>query len=293
MSSSLQIPRLLHRVWLGDSPLPELFSYYGETWARHNPSWEVKLWTDRELATLPFSERVGQGEWIAERSDLFRYELLNRFGGVYVDTDMECLRPIEPLLDSVEAFAAWEAPDRLGNAILGFTPGHPAVALTLEHAYGALQSQRAGRIRTAGPTVTRAFKGRSDVTVFGVERFYPPVRRKEARWLSDAQPPIAPADLERLRELADSNIALTKNASSFEWPNCTYAVHHVSGLGRERIDPYAEIDRLNEKLDEARRKERRLRNELNDIKASRWWRVSSALRVVPSRAGRGGAQARR
>ena len=41
------------------------------------------------------------------RSDLARYDILWRYGGVYVDCDLEALRPIDDLLD-VPGFAGWE-----------------------------------------------------------------------------------------------------------------------------------------------------------------------------------------
>jgi mannosyltransferase OCH1-like enzyme len=99
--------------------------------------------------------------------------VLARHGGVYVDTDVECRRPLTPLLRGVKAFAALEAPGRAGNAILGSVPGHRFM-------------QRAARLcrRTLGtgpdsPTacgpylVSLILEQEPDVTIFGSELFYP------------------------------------------------------------------------------------------------------------------------
>jgi mannosyltransferase OCH1-like enzyme len=51
-----------------------------------------------------------------------RYAVLARFGGVYIDTDVDCRRPLDPVVHGVEAFAGWESQHRLGTAVLGAVP---------------------------------------------------------------------------------------------------------------------------------------------------------------------------
>ncbi|HWT26226.1 MAG TPA: glycosyltransferase, partial [Solirubrobacteraceae bacterium] len=124
----MPIPRVFHRIWLGDAELPEEYRRYGESWARHHPEWEMRLWTEREIAELESArpEAKDTRRHPAERSDLLRYEILHRFGGVYIDTDMECLKPIDPLLEGVGFFAGKVRGDRLNNAIIGCEAGHPS-----------------------------------------------------------------------------------------------------------------------------------------------------------------------
>src|SRR5436190_16517529 len=98
------IPRIIHRVWLGAEPMPEDFRRYGESWRRHHPGWRMRLWTDEDLPELGDRRALERARHHAERANLVRYEVLRRFGGVYVDTDVECLRPIGPLLSGVRAF---------------------------------------------------------------------------------------------------------------------------------------------------------------------------------------------
>jgi mannosyltransferase OCH1-like enzyme len=149
--------------------MPEEHERFGETWRRHHPGWEVRLWTD---ADVPVPAVAARARNIAERADLVRYEVLRRHGGVYVDTDVECLKPIDDLLDGVRAFAAYEVPGRLCNAVMGGVPGHPALARLLE-----LAELTAGRGHypeaTATLFLTRVFEPFEDVTLFGPERFYP------------------------------------------------------------------------------------------------------------------------
>jgi hypothetical protein len=126
---TVRIPRTIHRVWLGGSPIPEEHECFGRTFAQHHPDWEMRLWTDADLPGLDIgaTERK-RSRTHSELSNLVRYEVLHRHGGVYVDTDVECLRPLTPLLRGIDAFAALEDHNGIGNAILGSVAGHPVFA---------------------------------------------------------------------------------------------------------------------------------------------------------------------
>ena len=123
----VRIPRLLHRIWLGDAQLPPTYAAYGRTFSEHHPGWEMRLWTDADLDELDVGARErSRARTASELSNLIRYEILSRHGGVYVDTDVECRRSFEPLLRGIDAFAALELPGYVGTAVLGSVPGHEA-----------------------------------------------------------------------------------------------------------------------------------------------------------------------
>jgi hypothetical protein len=123
------IPHTLHRVWLGSNPLPEPMRRFGEGFAALHPGWTVRLWGDADLAALGIGDAeraLARGP--SELSNLVRYEVLHRLGGVYADTDVEFKRPFDELAESTHAFAALELPGRLGSAVLGAAPGHRVFA---------------------------------------------------------------------------------------------------------------------------------------------------------------------
>jgi len=123
---AVRIPHTIHRVWLGSAPMPEEHQRFGETFSKHHPGWEMRLWTDDDLSALGITavERK-RSRTRSELSNLVRYEVLHRFGGVYVDTDVECRRCLTPLLRGIDAFAALELPGRVCTAVLGAIAGHP------------------------------------------------------------------------------------------------------------------------------------------------------------------------
>jgi hypothetical protein len=97
-----------------------------------------------------------------------RLEALLRWGGVYVDQDMEPFRSLEPLL-SAQVFAAWEDEQVVPNAVIGARPGHPLISemLTL-----ALRSMKRS-VWDAGPgATTKVLTGRTDVLLLPPSAFY-------------------------------------------------------------------------------------------------------------------------
>jgi mannosyltransferase OCH1-like enzyme len=128
------VARILHQVWLGPEPLPDEFAGYRQTWLDHHPDWEHHLWTEDNLpADLRRPEARERLRVPAERSDILRLEVLWQHGGVYVDTDFECHRPLDPLIEGLDFFTAPLKPNGwVNNAFLGATARHPILDRALD-----------------------------------------------------------------------------------------------------------------------------------------------------------------
>lgn len=178
----LTIPRIIHRIWL-DDPLPDEFARYGRGWQELHPGWTVTDW--QNSAALPAlvnqdlfdrAREICPHDWKRFQSDILRLELMRQFGGVYVDTDMEPLQPLDPLLQS-GAYAAWEVQDVfVGQAFLASEPGH----LFFDRLIAGLEAnvrQHVGQstTRISGPQyVTDVFtRFPEGVTVLPKRFFYP------------------------------------------------------------------------------------------------------------------------
>lgn len=135
------IPQVFHRAWLGGQE-PEWTRPFADTWRELHPAWELRQWGDAEVAELfplrnqdiyDHAEEIAPNHVGQLRSDVVRYEILYRWGGVWVDTDFECLRPIDPLIEGAGAFAAWEEQDRwIANGLMGAVADHPFVSRLIE-----------------------------------------------------------------------------------------------------------------------------------------------------------------
>src|SRR4030095_7346378 len=132
------IPKLFHWIWFGPKPIPELHQRWIDGWLQLHPGWEHLVWTAAIVPALVTEAQFRAADNFAEMSDIARYEILCRYGGVYVDTDTECLRSIEPLLAGVSAFAIEAGGFHTINTHpLGAIPDHPwlkEVVARLPHA---------------------------------------------------------------------------------------------------------------------------------------------------------------
>lgn len=134
LSRDALIPRQVHRAWLGGSE-PEWTRPFADTWRR--PGWQLVEWNDDNVESLfplhnqavyDAAEEIAPNHVGQLRSDVLRYELLWRFGGIWVDTDSELLQPLDSLIDGLECFAAWEVQTQwIANGLMGSRPGHPFI----------------------------------------------------------------------------------------------------------------------------------------------------------------------
>lgn len=130
------IPKIIHQICLG-SPLPEKFKHLQATWKKHHPDWEYKLWTDSDVEKMQLRNKVqyDQATNYGEKSDLLSYEILNEFGGVYVDIDFECVKPIDILVENFDFFTgvpAWVTVS-LNNGLIATVPGHRIMMACVEN----------------------------------------------------------------------------------------------------------------------------------------------------------------
>ena len=175
------IPRIFHQIWVGPNPFPDEFRVYQESWLTHHPEWQLRFWTEESLpADLRRPEVLDRLRVPAERSDILRLETLWREGGVYLDTDFECRRSIEPLIAEADFFAAYLKPGRVNNAVIGAVPGHPI----LDRALTELTPRRNHGYdkQAAGPLyLDRLLKEYPEVMIFPPAVFYPATPAERAR----------------------------------------------------------------------------------------------------------------
>lgn len=133
-----RIPKVIHQIWLG-SPFPEKYRAYQESWKKHHPDWEYRLWTDKEMADFPLQHRdlYDASCNYGEKSDIAKFEILYQLGGVYVDTDFECLQPLDELHHAYDFYIGVQPLDtvcvQLGLGLFGSVKGNPLIGCYLEN----------------------------------------------------------------------------------------------------------------------------------------------------------------
>ena len=123
------IPKLIHAIWFSGDPMPELYLRCLESWKEYAPDYEIKIWnmeTYKPDGCLFFEQAIEHKNW-AFASDYARADLLYRYGGIYMDLDVEMLRPIDDLLYN-DAYMSFESLDRIEcGSGMGSRPGHPII----------------------------------------------------------------------------------------------------------------------------------------------------------------------
>jgi mannosyltransferase OCH1-like enzyme len=158
----LIIPKIIHQIWLG-SPIPSVYKAYMNSWQKKHPTWEYRLWTDDNVHTLfPLYNQAfyDKTENYGTKSDILRWEILYRFGGLYVDVDYECLNSVDELHYRYDLYTGIQPLDaiflQLGAALVGCRPKHPV----LKHCIETIKDDwhRKGTPEKTGPVhFTRSF----------------------------------------------------------------------------------------------------------------------------------------
>ncbi len=129
-SRAARIPKIMHFIWIGGA-VPEKFKKLQQGWIEQHPDWECRVWRDKDIATFGFRnlDLILESRNPGAISDLMRYEILYRYGGVYIDFDFECLQPIDELSYLYDFYIGIQPLDcgfvQLGTGLIGAIPGHP------------------------------------------------------------------------------------------------------------------------------------------------------------------------
>ncbi|WP_165698593.1 glycosyltransferase family 32 protein [Bremerella volcania] len=152
--------------------MPTLFDRFRNQFRDLHPDWDHRFWTEDDCQQLDCKALLNAWPNQASRSNAARLEILSRYGGVYVDTDVEPLKSFDPLLQ-VDAFAAEEYRGRVCNAVMGSVPQHPWVLWQLE----ALPRYKKKRPPWGPLLATEAYKEMVkqgvEVSLYPTTHFYP------------------------------------------------------------------------------------------------------------------------
>ena len=200
-----KIPKITHHIWLGGE-LPDKFKRYVHSWYSLHPTWEHRFWTDDNIDSITLGRKdvFNAATNLGQKSDILRYEILRQQGGVYIDTDFECIKPIDDLL-FLEFFTGitTDADAQLYIGILGSVPNHPIMDTCATSLKSYSGNDGNGVMEATGPFYfTRCFfnsvdKNTKGVVAFPMDFFYP---------FPNSQ-----------RFTDDANKYINK---------CTYAIHH-------------------------------------------------------------------
>ena len=129
------IPKIIHYCWISGDPNPKEIKRCLASWREVMPGYQIKCWSEENisLCNIPFVQEAIAVKQYPAAADYIRLYALFTEGGIYLDSDVEVLRPFDAFLEN-KFFSGTEAAVNNGKmgfnieaAIMGAEPGHPFV----------------------------------------------------------------------------------------------------------------------------------------------------------------------
>ena len=211
------IPKIIHYCWFGRGEKPELAKKCIASWKKFRPDFEICEWNEDncDYLAMSFMAEAYAAKKYAFVSDVMRLIVLEQYGGVYFDTDVEVVRSISPLLND-EGFIGFEN-DQFVNSgqAMAAVPHQPVVQAMIEE-YKKLHFANAdGTVNAVGcPHLN------SDV----LERFGL-VRNGREQMVAGIH--VYPADYFNPLDSVTGKLTKTENTYSIHWYSMSWLPKHI------------------------------------------------------------------
>ena len=95
------IPKIIHYCWFGRNPLPESAQKCIASWRKFLPDYEIKEWNEDnfDVNIIPYTKEAYEAKKYAFVSDYARFWILYHYGGLYFDTDVEVIKPMDDIVE--------------------------------------------------------------------------------------------------------------------------------------------------------------------------------------------------
>ena len=148
------IPKILHFIWLGNLDIPTCVN----TWITTHTDWDIHIWDENAIKKLELvnSEiyNIPNNKY-NQKSDIARLEILYKYGGVYVDSDIINFKKINTLLTH-DTFFVQEKLGLISNSIIGSIPKNDILYKMINHIKLNFSASKAVW-KTTGPGVITTF----------------------------------------------------------------------------------------------------------------------------------------
>lgn len=133
----MSIPKIIHQLWIGTKPAPIKLM---NTWKDKNSDFEYIYWNEEEFIkrnmTFECQDKIDEIEEINGKADILRWEILYKYGGIFLDADSICIESIDDELLNKPCFAGWEneelRPGLIATGTMGFPPKHIMVRQAID-----------------------------------------------------------------------------------------------------------------------------------------------------------------
>lgn len=120
------IPKVIHYCWFGGNPLPDMAVRCIESWKKYCPDYQIMEWNESnfDLDMYDYVKEAYEAKKWAFVSDVARLYALVNYGGIYMDTDVEVIKNLDPLLQ-YEAVSGFETETQIPTGLMACEGHHP------------------------------------------------------------------------------------------------------------------------------------------------------------------------
>jgi mannosyltransferase OCH1-like enzyme len=128
-----EIPKLIHYCWFGKTAKPKLVQDCIASWKVHFDGYEVVEWNEVNYTSEHpfFLSAIDKKMW-AFASDYARLDILQQYGGIYLDTDLLIIKPFTDLLTNKVNIGA-ESIEYVNGAFIATCKKHSYIADCLSY----------------------------------------------------------------------------------------------------------------------------------------------------------------
>lgn len=117
---SSKIPKIIHYCWFGKKEFPKLVHNCIESWKKYLPDYEIMFWNESnfDINMLDYTKEAYDNKKFAFVSDVCRVYVLKVYGGVYLDSDVEMIKPLNSTMLEHNAFSGFEDNNLIPTGIM-------------------------------------------------------------------------------------------------------------------------------------------------------------------------------
>lgn len=141
------IPKVIHYCWFGTGQKSSLMTRCIESWRRMMPDFEIKEWNEEnfDLTVNRYAYEAYQEKKYAFVSDYARLKIIYEEGGIYLDTDVEIVRPLTKIIET-NGYLAFERENRIATGLGFAAPPFNSVVKSMLDAYNDIHFVNEGVI---------------------------------------------------------------------------------------------------------------------------------------------------
>lgn len=189
------IPKVIHYCWFGRNTLPDSAQKCIASWRKFFPDYDIKEWNEDnfDVNIIPYTREAYEAKKYAFVSDYARFWILYHYGGLYFDTDVEIIKPMNHIITQgafmgIEANSISNKSNENNGQIfevapglgLGVTPGVELYKELLDYYKNEVFIYPNGRInlktivtRTTAVLMKHGFNGKNEIQNIGGVKIYP------------------------------------------------------------------------------------------------------------------------